>query len=223
MYRLALRHSSAALVRQKGAHESYERLEFLGDAVLGMVVGELLYKLYPVRGEGFLTEMRSKIVNRNSLSDISRKMGLHDLMEYDQKSMGGSAVARTMGGDALEALIGAIYLDRGYWCARHFVLDRILSRNFSLKDLETLEVNHKSRIMEYARKHKLETLEFVTTEEGNEGRGKFYRVEIRNQGAVLGVATDIRKKTAEQKAAEVALNAIILASGNGDKKDSAQA
>ncbi len=215
LYRVALRHSSSVKARQMGAHESYERLEFLGDAVLGMVVGEQLYKLYPFRGEGFLTEMRSKIVNRGSLSDISRKMGIPSLIEFDHKSMGHS-VARTMGGDALEALIGAVYLDRGYLHTRRFVLDRILSRNFSLKELETLEVNYKSRMMEYARRQKWDNLEFVTFEEGPEGRSKVYKVEIRNGDVVLGTASDPKKKIAEQKAAEVALQSLQVSNGNGE-------
>jgi ribonuclease III len=214
LYRLALRHSSTVKIKQMGTHESYERLEFLGDAVLGMIVGEQLYKLYPLKGEGFLTEMRSKIVNRGSLSDISRKMGIPDLIEYDQKSMGHS-IARTMGGDALEALIGAVYLDRGYFKTRRFVLDKILSRNFSLRDLETLEVNYKSRIMEYARRQKWDALEFVTFEEGNEGRGKVYKVEIRNGDVVLGIASDPKKKIAEQKAAEVALSMLQSSTTSG--------
>lgn len=211
LYRLAMRHSSVIRSKQTAVHECNERLEFLGDAVLGMVVAEQLYKLYPLRDEGFLTEMRAKIVNRNSLGNISRKMGLPELMEYDQKSLGPlNSAARSMGGDALEALIGAIYLDHGFAKARKFVLLNLLSQNFSMKDLEVLEFNHKSKLMEIAQKQKWESLDFVTTEESNEGRNRIYRVEIRAGEKILGVATDPRKKIAEQKASEVALGKLSM-------------
>jgi len=224
LYKLALRHSS--MMRNKAIPnvDCNERLEFLGDAVLGMVVAEQLYKLYPLRDEGFLTEMRSKIVNRNSLSTIARKMGLPDIMEYDQKSLGSVHVsARSMGGDALEALIGALYLDHGFDTARKFVLNTLLATHFSMNDLEALEFNHKSRLMEIAQKQKWPPLEYITTEELLEGRIRIYRVEVRVGDKVLGIASDSRKKIAEQKASASALLQIdsfsFITSGNIETPD----
>jgi ribonuclease-3 len=212
LYKLALRHSSMVRNRQTSALECNERLEFLGDAVLGMIVAEQLYKLYPMRDEGFLTEMRSKIVNRNSLSGIARKMGLQELMEYDQKSLGPvHSASRSMGGDALEALIGALYLDHGFAITKRFVMQNLLSSHFSMNELEFLEFNPKSRLMEIAQKQKWPPLEYVTTEEVLEGRNRIYKVEVRSGERVLGIASDIRKKIAEQKASEAAiitLNAV---------------
>ena len=204
LYRLALRHSSMVRNRDTSARECNERLEFLGDAVLGVVVAEHLYKLYPLRDEGFLTEMRSKIVNRNTLSDLAKKMGIPELMEFDTKVMGAFSSPRSLGGDALEALIGAIYLDKGFLFARKFVLEKLLARHLTMKELEALQFNAKSKLMEYAQRQKWEPIEYFTTEE-KDGNRKVYKVIVMSGEKSLGTATDIKKKTAEQKASEVAL------------------
>src|SRR5436305_3000598 len=113
LYKLAFRHKSVAQNIKKGVKNSNERLEFLGDAVLGSVVAEVLFKLYPYEDEGFLTELRSKIVNRANLNQLARKMGFEALIEYDNRMVGNTRQGSLLG-DAFEALIGAVYLDKGY-------------------------------------------------------------------------------------------------------------
>src|ERR1700749_4499702 len=110
LYRMAFRHKSVATNVKKGVKNSNERLEFLGDAVLGSVVAEVLFKLYPYEDEGFLTELRSKIVSRVNLNQLGRKLGFDKLVEYDSRIMGQSRQGSSLLGDAFEALIGAIYL-----------------------------------------------------------------------------------------------------------------
>ena len=116
-----------------------------------------------------------------------------------------------MGGDALEALIGALYLDHGFAETKRFVMNHLLASHFSMSELEFLEFNPKSRLMEIAQKQKWPPLEYVTTEEVLEGRNRIYKVEVRSGDRVLGMASDIKKKIAEQKASEaaiIALNAV---------------
>src|SRR6187551_2206695 len=109
LYRLAFRHKSVAQSVKKGVKNSNERLEFLGDAVLGSVVAEVLFKLYPYEDEGFLTEMRSKIVSRVNLNQLAKKMGLDELIEFDNRMVSFPAKQGSLLGDAFEALIGAVY------------------------------------------------------------------------------------------------------------------
>lgn len=159
LYRLAMTHSS--LVRRNGndsepARECNERLEFLGDSILDSVVAEFLFKIYPTKDEGFLTEMRSKIVNRKSLNAICKKIGLSNLIQHNQNG----TVNRSMYGDALEAFIGAVYLDLGYHKARRFVLRRILDPHIQMNLVEKQIISYKNKLIEYVQKKKLGILEF---------------------------------------------------------------
>src|SRR6195952_2103232 len=122
LYRLAFRHKSVAQNVKKGVKNSNERLEFLGDAVLGSVVAEVLFKLYPYEDEGFLTELRSKIVSRNNLNALGRKLGLEQLIEYDNRMVGSTRQGSLLG-DAFEALVGAVYLDQGYDFTKGFLIN----------------------------------------------------------------------------------------------------
>ena len=118
LYKQAMRHSSVASVTKKGIKDSYERLEYLGDAILGMLVAEYLFAQYPFEEEGFLTVIRAKIVNRESLSKLAHKIGLKELVEFNP----GSRTHKSIYGDCMEALIGAVYLDHGFQPCKKFVI-----------------------------------------------------------------------------------------------------
>ena len=125
IYELATKHASVAKTLKSGFRESNERLEYLGDAVLGTVIAEFLFKKYPLKDEGFLTEIRSRIVNRESLNNLGKKIGLDVLIEYDANRKN-SLSHRSIHGDTLEALVGAVYLDRGFRFCRKFIINKLL-------------------------------------------------------------------------------------------------
>src|ERR1700744_859975 len=152
LYRLAFRHKSVAQNIRKGVKNSNERLEFLGDAVLGSVVAEVLFKLYPYEDEGFLTELRSKIVSRVNLNQLARKLGFDQLIEYDNRVMG-QARQGSLYGDAFEALVGAVYLDRGYEFTKSFLINRIIKSHIDIHTLEQTETNFKSKLIEWCQRH----------------------------------------------------------------------
>jgi ribonuclease-3 len=207
LYRLAMTHSS--LVRNNAgeadtAMECNERLEYLGDSVLDTIVAEYLFKIYPFRDEGFLTEMRSKIVNRKSLNVICRQIGVADLIQHNQNG----SVNSSMYGDALEAFIGAVYLDLGYKRTRRFVYRRILDRHVDLHEVENQIISYKNKLIEYVQKEKLGILEFEMLEEIGEGPRKTFRMQAMVGDRVLGKGEGKNKKTAEQRASQEALTKL---------------
>src|ERR1700744_429170 len=166
LYRLAFRHKSVAQNIRKGVKNRNERLEFLGDAVLGSVVAEVLFKLYPYEDEGFLTELRSKIVSRVNLNQLARKLGFDQLIEYDSRVMG-QARQGSLFGDAFEALIGAIYLDKGYEFTKSFLINNILKTHIDIHKLEQTETNFKSKLIEWCQRHGKDiSFDVTTTAEG---------------------------------------------------------
>lgn len=206
LYRMAFRHRSAAVPikdAKNGAKNSNERMEFLGDAVLGSVVAALLFKQYPYKGEGFLTEMRSKIVSRVNLNQLARKMGLDELIEYDSRIVGFHGKQSSMLGDAFEALIGAVYLDKGYAKTQDFILDRIIEPLVDIQNLENTETNFKSRLIEWCQQYNKE-IEFrlVKNEEGESN--KLFTMEVWIDGELQGIGREYNKKKAEKLAAEKA-------------------
>ena len=147
LYRTALSHRSV----REGADENNERLEFLGDAVLSSIVAHYLFRKYPYRGEGFLTEMRSKMVNRQQLNDIGIKMGLKKITIYNKHDS--SLKISQIFGNTLEALIGAVYLDKGYAKTQHWVEKNIISTHLFMDDLEGIEINIKNKLYGWANKN----------------------------------------------------------------------
>src|ERR1700749_982429 len=152
LYRMAFRHKSVATNIKKGVKNSNERLEFLGDAVLGSVVAEVLFKLYPYEDEGFLTELRSKIVSRVNLNQLARKMGFDKLIEYDNRMLNSSRQGSLLG-DAFEALVGAVYLDKGYEFTKTFLVNHIIKSHVDIHQLELTETNFKSKLIEWCQRH----------------------------------------------------------------------
>lgn len=209
LYKLAFRHKSAASLIKRGVKDSNERLEFLGDAVLGMVVGEFLFKKYPFKDEGFLTEMRSKIVNRNHLNQLSRKLGLADLIDYDNKAVSHSIKQGSLLGDAFEALIGAIYLDRDYLACRKYIIQRIIKPHVDVDALERTETNFKSRLIEWCQREGKEVSFELLGEEG-EGRKRLFGIRVLIDNEDYGFGQDYTKKNAEKIAAEKACEKLRI-------------
>jgi ribonuclease III len=201
LYQLALRHKSAAVEIAIGKKSCNERLEYLGDAVLGSIIADFLFHKYPFKDEGYLTQMRSKFVSRVHLNKLSQKMGIDKLIKTDQDSV---AQYRSMSGDAFEALVGAIYVDKGYNFTRHIITDRIIKLHIDLDELENQELNFKSKLIEYTQKEKL-VLEFRVVDEVGKGYSKQYVVEVFVNDISFGKGMGHSIKVAEQAAAEIAI------------------
>ncbi|PJJ83981.1 ribonuclease III [Mucilaginibacter auburnensis] len=206
LYRLAFRHKSVAQNVKKGVKNSNERLEFLGDAVLGSVVAEVLFKLYPYEDEGFLTELRSKIVNRQNLNQLARKLGFEQLIEYDSRMLGPSRQGSLLG-DAFEALVGAIYLDKGYNFTRDFLVNHIIKTHIDIHTLEQTETNFKSKLIEWCQRHGKDiSFDLVENQVGESL--KLFTVQASIDGQILGLGKEFSKKNAEKLAAEKACEAL---------------
>ena len=205
LYDLAFVHKSASTVDSQGNFVNNERLEYLGDAILGAIIADFLYNRFPQEDEGFLTKTRSKLVNRAFLTQLTHNMGLHIFIDSNTtKNIDKSHIY----GDALEALIGAIYLDRNYQAAKFFVTKKILSQFVDLHEIEQEDSNFKSQLIEWSQKNKRE-IEFETIEESNEKtkQPKFKAtIKIDNKEVGKGVGTS--KKEAHQNAARKTLDKL---------------
>ena len=208
-YRMALIHSSAAVTNNAGEKDTYERLEFLGDAVLGAITANFLFKKYPFKDEGFLTEIRSRIVNRESLNQIGRKIGLDQLISFSGKST--SFSHKSIYGDALEAMVGAVYLDKGYDECQRFVLNRILYPHFNLEEIIQNTRNFKSLLLEWCQKHNRKLIFNIVSESGDKFHKEFTAEVLINE-EVIGTGKGFSKKKAEQAAAENACTALKISS-----------
>lgn len=185
-------HSSVAETNNQGIKESYERLEYLGDAVLGMIVAEYLYSKYPFKEEGFLTEIRSKIVSRESLNELAQKIGLKELVQYNNRNR----TSKSVYGDAMEALVGAVYLDHGFKFCKRFIIERLIRPHYDLKELTTTIINFKSKLLEWSQKENV-ALRFDIVDE--EDRKFTAQVFLNDQPKDKGYG--FSKKKAEQDAA----------------------
>jgi len=202
LYDIAFIHKSASVTDSMGNLINNERLEYLGDAILGAVVAEYVYKRFPQRGEGFLTQMRSKLVNRAFLTQLTNDTGLHKFIK--SRTVGNSS-ASNIYGDAFEALIGAIYLDKGYNKTKYIIIKRFLNEYVDLNKMEETDNNYKSQLIEWGQKNKRE-INFQTEEE-NLPNSKFSifvsSVEVENE--VKGKGYGSSKKESQQNAAQDAL------------------
>jgi len=204
LYQLAFRHKSAAKEIVNGIKMSNERLEYLGDAVLSLIIADYLFKKFPYKEEGFLTEMRARIVSRAQLNKLSVKLGLNALI----KSETYSHQCKSMHGNAFEAFVGAIYLDRGYEFAKKVVLTRVIDVHLDIDKLENEDTNFKSQLIEWSQKEKV-PIEFKVINEIGNGYGKQYLVELLINNEVSADGRDFSIKGAEQIAAGKALEKII--------------
>lgn len=195
---MAFRHSSAAQPIKRGVSNSNERLEFLGDAVLGSVIAHFLFTKFPFKDEGFLTKMRSKLVSRQNINKLALKLGVETLITRINDAGPGF---KSMNGDALEALIGAIYLDKNYETAKDFIVNRIIKTHVDLDDLEKNDSDFKSKMIEWCQREK-KSIRFELVGEEGKGHEKFYTVNLSIDNEVEGSGKGFSKKIAEQMAAE---------------------
>ncbi len=202
LYKLAFKHKSVTADTRNGVKTNNERLEFLGDAILGAVVGEMLFKRFPFKDEGFLTETRSKIVNRIFLNQLARKIGLGEMINHSAQHNNQQLAQSSMYGDAFEALIGAIYLERGYIFTKRVILNRIIKPHVDIDELVLLQTNYKSKLYEYAqREGKSIAFELAPKDEES---GRLFTIIALIDNQEVGRGQDHNKKNAEKIASEKA-------------------
>jgi len=200
-YRLALMHRS----KPEEMTDSNERLEFLGDAILGAIIAEYLFKKYPYQPEGYLTELRSRIVRRETMNNVALRMGLNKLVQYNQNDRG---LSRShIFGNALEALIGAVYLDQGFSNTRKFILNQLVREYIDLDTMESTDTNYKNKLLSWAQRNNKD-LSFDTIDEKTEASRKLFTVGIVLDGELVASGTGYNKKEAGQVAAQKALEVL---------------
>jgi ribonuclease III len=207
LYKLALTHTSYIRNSSIGGakHETNERLEFLGDSILGAVIAEFIYKKFPYKDEGFMTELRSRIVNRDSLNQTAIRIGLNTLVKVDQGSQ--AARYKSINGNALEALVGAIYLDKGYKKTRRFVLDKLIKPHFDIHTLINTTINFKSKLIEWAQSNN-KAIRFEIIKQHQSGNSNEFTSQVWIDEEPIAIGSGNSKKKAEQAAAEKALQQI---------------
>ena len=209
-YEQALLHRSSSVKSDQGRMLNNERLEFLGDAILDAVVGDIVYQKFEGKREGFLTNTRSKIVSRESLNHVAEQIGLSKLIKF---SIRHSSHNSYMGGNAFEALVGAIYLDRGYAYCKDFMEHRIIGPYINLNKVSRKEVNFKSKLIEWSQKNKVEIVFDLINQSLDEFNSPVFETEILIEGIHACKGKGYSKKESQQLAAHETLNRI--------KKDSA--
>jgi ribonuclease-3 len=182
---------------------SNERLEYLGDSVLSTIVAEYLFQKYPNSDEGFLTKMRSKIVKRKTLNRIADDMGIDVVLQENNDTR----LSESMKGNALEALVGAIYLEKGFDATKNIVVSKILRRHLNIEDLEDTDDNYKSQLLEYCQKNGTEIDYRVLERFKMENRDRF-KIAVFVDGKEIAVGEDFNKKSAEQNASFKAMKTL---------------
>lgn len=208
LYRQALTHKSIGARDVSGRRLNNERLEYLGDAILDAVVGDILYNHFQGKGEGFLTSVRSRVVQREMLGSLADAMGLTDLIRSDQV---GRSHNSYMAGNAFEALVGAVYLDRGYEYCKWFVSNRIFGTHIRLNRIAHKDSNYKSRLLEWCQKYHVKAV-FELLEESKDDATSSPRFLSRVviSGIECGRGTGYSKKESHQQAARKALKQLNL-------------
>lgn len=204
-YEQALLHKSTSIRSEKGRPLNNERLEFLGDAILDTIVGDIVYKHFEGRREGFLTNTRSKIVQRETLNKLAVEIGLDKLVKYSTRS---SSHNSYMYGNAFEAFIGAIYLDQGYERCKQFMEKKILKNYIDLDKMSRKEVNFKSKLIEWSQKTKMEVSFELIEQFLDQDYNPMFHTEVRIEGLSAGTGTGYSKKESQQNAAQMALKKI---------------
>ena len=204
LFKLAFAHKSSSNEKDY-AIQNNERLEYLGDAVLGTIVAEYLFRKYPNANEGFLTKMRSKIVKRSSLNEIADSMGLEIILsEYNSTKL-----SKAMLGNALEALVGAVYIETGYNYTYKYVVRRIMRKYLNIHELESYDDNYKSQLLEWCQKNGKEVNYKVLSKYKHDKRDKF-KIGVFIDGEQISSADDYNKKAAEQTASELAIKQLQI-------------
>ena len=187
--------------------ENNERMEFLGDAIISSVVAEYLFKKYPYKGEGFLTEMRSKMVNRQQLNHIAIQMGLKKMTRFNK--LDGGLRSSQIFGNTLEALVGAIYLDKQYDFTRKWIVEKMIQPYLFMDELEQIDINIKNKIIGWALKQGKQ-IDFVLADEQLEGRRRLFTINIVIDGEVITSQKGFTKKDASQIAAQKAIEILQI-------------
>lgn len=187
--------------------ENNERMEFLGDAIISSVVAEYLFKKYPYKGEGFLTEMRSKMVNRQQLNHIAIQMGLKKMTRFNK--LDGGLKSSQIFGNTLEALVGAIYLDKQYDFTKKWIIEKMIQPYLFMDELEQIDINIKNKIIGWALKQGKQ-IDFVLADEQLEGRRRLFTINIVIDGEVITAQKGFTKKDASQIAAQKAIEILQI-------------
>ena len=203
-YKLALHHKSSPMENSSKTpiDLNNERLEFLGDAVIGLIVADIIFKTFPYRNEGFMSEMRSKIVSRSQLNKLSIQLGLNKLIEYQH-----DIHSKSLEGDAFEAFMAAIYIDKGYYFTKK-IIKRIINEFLDLHELENLNYNFKSQLLEWSQKNK-QTVEYKVIDTKGAKQNKQYIIRVFIDGNPMETGCDFNIKGAEQAASEKTLNKLL--------------
>lgn len=205
VYQQALLHKSTLLRSEKGRPLNNERLEFLGDAILDAIVGDIVFRHFEGRREGFLTNTRSKIVQRETLNKLAVEIGLDKLVKSSTRS---SSHNSYMYGNAFEAFIGAIYIDQGYERCMQFMKERIFKNYIDLEKMSRKEVNFKSKLIEWSQKNKMEVSFELIEQFLDKDYNPMFHTEVRIEGLSAGKGTGYSKKESQQNAAQMALKKI---------------
>ena len=204
-YKLALMHKSIMKRNEKGRPVNNERLEFLGDAMLDAIVGYIVYEHFPGKREGFLTNTRSKLVQRSTLNRLAQELGIDELVLSNGRNNTHNSY---MSGNAFEALVGAIYLDRGYDACMRFMQKRILSQVINIDKVAFKEVNFKSKLIEWGQKNRV-SVKFKAREEVKDKNGSpYFCYEVEVEGLSGGVGKGYSKKESQQKASKNTLQKL---------------
>ncbi|MCC6186706.1 MAG: ribonuclease III [Chitinophagaceae bacterium] len=206
-YQLALVHRS----KLDELARNNERLEYLGDAFIGAIVGEYLFQKYPTQSEGFLTEMRSRIVRRETLNNVANRMGLQKMVQYNNRDRGFER--SHIFGNALEALVGAVYLDQGYAKTRTFIIKQLLQKYVDIELMASTDTNYKNQLLNWAQVNK-HTLSFDVMESKNERNRRMFSIAIIINDKPFCEGTAFNKKDAGQVAARKALALIAEQDSN---------
>ncbi len=204
LYYLAMQHASVAKINSIGFKESNERLEYLGDAVLNLIVAEYLFAKYPYKNEGFLTEIRSRIVNRESLNKLAMKIGLDKLISCEKRN---NRIYKSVYGDAMEAFIGALYLDKSFEFCKKFIIYQIIKQHYDIEELIETITNFKSQILEWTQKNN-KTLCFKVVEQDTRKGQKQFKVRLFIDQNAISEGFGSSKKRAEQDASRKAYENI---------------
>lgn len=207
LYLKALRHRSTLSLDKYESYDSYERLEFLGDAVLDLIAAEYLFKEYPTKNEGFLTKIRAKLVRGETLSQLSYQLGFENLMEMGERG-GAVQVSKNILADVFESIIAAIYITKGYDYAYKF-MHNVIKEHLELEDLINTLDNYKSALLEYTQAQKLSLPQYELISESGPGHNKTFVVKVLVDGKEMGTGKGKSKKKAEQEAAKEALESLL--------------
>lgn len=205
LYKEAMTHRSSSIRSRKGRWVNNERLEFLGDAILDAIVADILYKKFEHKKEGFLTSTRSRIVQRETLNKLAMELGIDTLIVSSTRNL---AHNTNIYGDALEALIGAIYLDQGYRVAKKFVYETMIKQHLSIEKVLKSEVDFKSRLIEWGQKNKVEVRFEVTDSSYDAHNNPVFVSCVKVADVEVGSGKGYSKKESHQMAAKIAIKKL---------------